>query len=551
MRDTLRTHAPALAAFLLLVLVAAGFATTLRAEVQLATTGVGVLPAVAIDLPHPDQDSDGDTFGNNVDVWFGDLELVLDARRLRTGTGSNALPYLVVGTEDDQWRLGAGREREWRHVMDYDSLGREPGAPGWSTTVLRTGAWWVNEPMAGAERALFRGNVLDADTVPPGTTWPQRFHINVRDDRPVVSVRVELWDAEPKPDRLLGGWDILFDVLAESWVADGRPVAQSEQGWLGSAFGGAAGVEVSLRAQSALPPEEQEALARRWAPIMLFSEGERFYPTNGEALAQFHGFVKRKPDYRTWSSNFNNGRDAYRLLLADFTGDRRVDHEDAALMTDVLRAGDAAHDTVYAHVTQTTNDKIIIQYWFIYFYNFVRDESGQDVPRLAHNGDREFIQLRFDSLADARNGTPSQVAYSQHYRGIRINDARPGAPPFVFHAHHPTVYVARGSHASFPAPGDDSALRPGYVGFGDVFDGRGEHWSPEDYELQVLGTQTWHAGYLWGPVTRFNRDLGTSGRPILQHDFRYPFIDPLYWGNSLDLVAADRLYDLYGREPTG
>jgi hypothetical protein len=264
----------------------------------------------------------------------------------------------------------------------------------------------------------------------------------------------------------------------------------------------------------------------------------------GVTLQQFHGFARVEGDWRTWMREFNNGRDAYILFLADFNGDRITNHHDAGIMIDLLRAGGLGERTVYAHVHNTTADKLVIQYWFLYAYNFVQDESGDDIDLLAHSGDREFVQLTFASLADAMAGRPESVSYSQHYKGVVIPDPGPGTAPFF--GAHPDVYVAKGSHASYPVPGDDRRFRPAFAGFGDVFDGRGETWIPGNYTIEVLSAQPWHQGYLWGPITRHSRDLGTTTKPLLQHTFRYPFIDPLNWQARLSGMDADQLTDAYG-----
>lgn len=542
MREAARVHAPTFTAFLLMVAVAASIGATLHASLGAAGGSPVSGPATPIVLPPPDQDADGDSYGDDVDRYDGDAEVVLHVDRLRLQ--GDVAPYLVVGTQDDHWRTGAGAELEWRHVVDYDPLGAQPGSGTWKERSLRTGAWWVSEPMEGERIAMARTGRLD-ESPPDGVTWPQRFHVNVRDDRAAVQLEVAVWDAASKPDRLVGRWELSVDPEA-GWRSGEngtlRPLDQRIN--LTTTPGGSEGITVRVAWQAALDAGTRQELADRWAPALRFDSGGRFFPTNGSLLGRFHGFWVRDPDLRTWQTGFNNGRDAYRLLLADFTGDGGVDHRDAAVMTDVLREGGAA-DHLYANVVETTNGRVVVQYWLLYFYNFVPDETGQDIPELAHRGDREFMQLTFASLDDARNGFPTTVAYSQHYRGIRIDDVRPGTPPFHLHDRNPAIYPALGSHASYPVAGDDQALRRAYAGFGDRFDGQGEAWDPDEYDVEVLGSQEWHQGYKWGPFTRHARDMGTALRPLQQHTFRYPFTDPLYWQAGLEVLEAGELEDVY------
>lgn len=539
MREAFRAHAPGLAAFMVMILIAATMAASIDAGGSAQTAGTG-LPTEPIRLPGPGQDADGDSYADDVDVWDGDLTLRivlsrLDAPQVRA-------PYFVIGTQDDQWRTGAGRALEWTHIVDHDALGRDPGSPAWTRDVLRTGTWVYSVPMEDSAKAIAETGVLAPDDVPRGTEWPQSFHVNVRDDAPRVTATAELYDAERDPDRLAATWSVEVDIPNATWrMGDGEAA-------VGSSIQHE-GLEATLETVSAISPGTQAEVAARWAPAVHFASGERFFPTAGEALAQFHGFARREADerdYRTWTTSFNNGRDGYVLLLADFNGDRRVDHEDARLMTDILRAGGVAPDRVYAHVANATGDRVVVQYWFLYMYNFVRGETGEGIELLAHAGDREFIQLTFDSLEDARTGRPASVAYSQHYKGIRVLEPPAGVAPFSRNDTHIDVYSAVGSHASYPAPGDDRRFRPAFRNWGDTFDGRNGTWEPGDYEMELLGGQAWHQGHLWGPVTRHSRDLGTATKPLLQHTFRYPFQDPVAWERVLQVLDAQDIEDTYG-----
>ncbi|MGB0652857.1 MAG: hypothetical protein ACPGQL_06615 [Thermoplasmatota archaeon] len=512
MREALREHASVVAAVLVLLLVGASVAWAMGPP---PAPPHALLPfgGEPIELPLPWQDADGDTYADWGDLTSGDRILWLNLTWREPPAGG----YLLVGTQDDHGRTGAGRELAWPHIVDPDPLGRDPGSRGWLDDVVRTGHWQV---------------VRQEE---PSDAWAVAVPLNVREDNATLHVDLEARDSAGRPDPVLGEWAVTFNLETGRWhwgEADtARQVPAGEVQELG--IGLAATVEPALR----LATDVRTEVAQRWAPTLRFDEGEALFPTRGESLHRFHGFADREPDLRTWTRSFNNGRDGYNLVVADFNGDRDVDHEDVALLTDVLRAGDPEADTVYAEVAWARDGRIVVQYWFLYHYNFVSDQRGRDVEALAHSGDREFIQLTFEDLEAARSGeAPLTVSYSQHYGGVRI----PGTTAA------PDVYVARGSHASYPAPGDDRRLRTGLAGFGDVFGGGGETWTPDDYTLELLGNQTWHAGYLWGPLTRHSRDLGTSFQPLLQHGFRYPFQDPLTWQAALPERDLERLAELYG-----
>lgn len=508
------------------MLLALLMGVTLQAAIPDQAPAIAALPRAPIDLPSAD--ADRDTYGDDVDLVAGDAMIRIQIDALQA---PGAQPYIVVGTQDDHWRLGRGAELKWPHIVDMDPLGHDVGSPTWAKQSIRTGAWWMSLPADGASKSIGH-DVLEPATQIPGVEWPQTFWVNVRDDRPVATIDLSLWNARPDPDRRLGAWKLDVDIRDAS--VDGLG-----DGWLDDLL------HIEVTATTDLAMETKQDLADRWAPTIRFAEGERFFPLPGDIMERFHGIASREPDHRTWTRDFNNARDTYLLYLADFNGDRITNHEDAAVMVDLLRAGGQAPPTIYSHVTQTTGDHVVIQYWLLYAYNYVQDTGGEDVQFLAHNGDRELVQLRFASLEDALAGRPIDLTYSQHYKGIRFPDPGPGTAPFTNETHF-DIYVARGSHASYPLPGDDRRLRPAFAGYGDRFDGLGEVWTPGNYTVEILSDQSFHAGYLWGPITRHHRDLGSAGKPLLQHTFRYPFLDPMLWQHNRPFSEADGLAALYG-----
>lgn len=545
MREWLRFHSPTVGAFLALSVVAGALSLAMPVPTA-AREGGSPLPATAIPLPGPGEDADHDSYADAVDLADGDLQVAVRLMALEV-PGRDPEPYVLLGTQDDQWRTGQGAELEWTHVVDPDSLGRRAGSLAWQDDVLRTGAWWMSRPGVDQDIA-----VAEAGRIGPaggaGAHWPQTMWANVRDDRPVVALDVELRDAAQRPHAVRGDWRIEVDVgqaRARAGGGDWVPMPANL-----SLEDGAARLSVQVSTSGGPPRATLEQVARRWAPTLRLDSEEAFLPVKGDLLERFHGFTRRGPgqaDLRTWDFAFNAGRDGYRLFLADFDGDGSTGHSDARVMADLLRGGELGAPTVYAHVAATTDDQVVVQFWFLYFYNFVLDDAGKDVDKLRHKGDREFVQLTFDGWEAAINGTPSAVAFSQHYEGLLVEGLAPGEAPF--HQGGLSVYVARGSHATYPSAGDDRRLRSSLTALFDRFDGLGDALDPGNYTLELLGDQAWHAGYKWGPHTRYTRDLGISARPFLQHDFRYPFTDPLWWQASLHHVEPDDLEGMYGRAP--
>jgi hypothetical protein len=536
MRDRLRQHFPTVAAFLAVLGVAASVSLLAGTPTGLAYAGGPVVPREPIDLPATADDADLDSYADGVDVVAGNLLLSVELVALDAGS---AHPYVLVGTQDDHMRTGKGAELEWTHVVDHDPLGRRAGSPGWQADAIRTGTWVTSRPGEGLGRAVAETGVLGGE-VPQGAAWPQTMLVDVRDDRTAFTLDVEVWDVRGSPDRLVGAWPVTVDLGNATWMAasGGQATMLGAQGDLetdGSVL--RIVVDRTLDVNATL----QDTLAQQWAPAIHFSEGERFFPVPGDALLRFNGFYVQAPDLRTWDLNFNNGRDTYRLLLADVDGDRLVDHTDAAILTGFVAAGDLGRPTVYAHVMRSGAEGIVVQYWFVYFYDYVLGEEDRGIAFLAHAGDRELLQLRFRDAEAALNGTPDSAVFGHHYAGLRISDPKglgidgPGWD----------LFVAQGSHAMYPVAGDDHRVRPTLVGYADLFDGKGDTWAPGNYTVEVLAGQPWHAGTLWGPVTRYSRDLGTSTRPLLNHDFRYPYSDPLFWEFGLPSTSSDRAKALF------
>lgn len=534
MRDRLRQHFPTVASFLGVLGVAAAVSLLAGSPAGLAYAGGPVTPRVPLDLPGPD--GDGDSYADAVDLTDGNLLVAIDLVALHAATATR--PYFLAGTQDDHARTGAGAELEWRHVVDHDPLGRRAGSPGWQEDALRTGIWVSSEPGADQTRAVAETGVLGADP-PADAAWPQTLLVDVRDDRSTVAITLEAWDAGGRPDVLIGRWNLHVNLADAAWTADGgEPLAFGAEADLAQ---GDNVLRIALNRTLDLSMATQAELAAHWAPTLRFAEGERFFPVPGAALQRFHGFYVQPPDLRTWDQRFNNGRDTYRLLLGDFDGNRRVDHDDAAILTDVLASGELGRPTIHAHAMRAGADGIVLQFWLFYFYDFVLGEDERGIPSLAHSGDRELVQMRFADLGQARNGTPLSVTFGHHYGGLRITD--PVELGIV--AAGWNLYIAQGSHAMYPVAGDDRRIRPAFVGYADVFDGTGVTWTPGNYTIEVLGGQAWNAGTLWGPVTRYSRDLGTSTRPLLNHDFRYPYTDPLLWDAGLPESTAEAARALF------
>jgi hypothetical protein len=156
-----------------------------------------------------------------------------------------------------------------------------------------------------------------------------------------------------------------------------------------------------------------------------------------------------------------------------------------------LHAESGLANCVYGHVATGSDERTWLAYWCFYFYNDF-NLLGPFLHAGDHEGDWEMIQLRLDPASE----TPDLAVFAQHthaeerpWTGVQREGDRP------------VVYPARGSHASYFAPGTHWT--------GAWFDhADGTHPGPP-LRLHVLGEgdgwATW-PGY-WGGTVKAADDL--------------------------------------------
>ncbi len=186
-------------------------------------------------------------------------------------------------------------------------------------------------------------------------------------------------------------------------------------------------------------------------------------------------------------------RDGTRAARSDFLD--AVGRDYVGQAREMHRAPHA--DRVYGHVARDADGLRYLQYWLFYLFN-----NKAFLGFGLHEGDWEMVQIKLNA-----EGAPETMAFAQHAHGQRcawrLVEKRGGRP---------IVYVARGSHASFPRPGRHDAPV-----IDDVADGRGRELSPT---LEVLsdGSPAW-VGWSgrWGSTKARNRLESNSPRGPAQH----------------------------------
>jgi len=168
--------------------------------------------------------------------------------------------------------------------------------------------------------------------------------------------------------------------------------------------------------------------------------------------------------------------------------------------------------TVYWRIArQASTGTTAIEYWFLYLYNDFADK---------HEADWEGVTVF------VKDGSPIGSAYSQH-QGRSWT-----AWPATATDDHPSVYVAAGSHADYPAPGSYrvkvcftiSVKRCTTVSQRDNARGDGATFTSSDYDLVSLGgtgfTGSWGSGnYVLGIGLTRDRIVD----PRRRSDYSNPF----------------------------
>jgi Vacuolar protein sorting-associated protein 62 len=244
------------------------------------------------------------------------------------------------------------------------------------------------------------------------------------------------------------------------------------QHWLGN-------VEVRTKAAfSEVPEPEAGRLAETFRPWLKFDSQEQWRPL---AIAQLfderingqpaHQFCWRPPAEPSCTPIY--GEQQFDQLVAgagslgsssyiDLAGSKLADYHGPDECGDLLDCGTGPSSAIYYHVTES-NDRFYIDYWwFLRFNHFYRsDPSLSCKSPLAqknsicdeHEGDWEGV------TAVTAPGDPARldyVVYAAHKGTFRYAASEIGMEDGT----RPVVYVARGSHASYPKPCSSDCSQP-------------------------------------------------------------------------------------------
>ena len=213
-----------------------------------------------------------------------------------------------------------------------------------------------------------------------------------------------------------------------------------------------------------------QRIAERFAPVLLFEEGEQFFPVPVELMIRNSTLhytqngqerAKAPGTYGLADLISYNGQEAYLDLADEEHGSKGTGER-----------------VVYARVVEPagTGGGTLVQYWFFYLFN----ATGEALS--SHEGDWESVQLWFADVAreDMHEAlVPTWMGYAAHEGGWALSqdlESCSGTDALLW----PSVYVARNRHASYveslygwPSL-DKSKLQ---WTSGDQFHGNGQVWA--------------------------------------------------------------------------
>ncbi|MBN1527541.1 MAG: hypothetical protein JW895_00650 [Thermoleophilaceae bacterium] len=338
---------------------------------------------------------------------------------------------------------------------------------------------------SGWRVSTWRGQVGEGDRIRWGPEGPPPVVPREDTDRVLLLVPTAA-PADDEVERWLGLADRVASTFTPTYAL--LPSAEAERlaAWRGALKGHAPGArrggavargsgtatELALRLAVLSPDSDSDlALAVRHRPALFFDRGEPYpVPLNVDGLMA-SGKLRLCEQGQAVEAACTAVDDA--ADLRNGATHLRFDPDDLAALTDA--------STIYVHVTRAGNDhpnSIYLDYWWYFPHNPAGAGGGAlcgagfvvaGITCFDHQSDWEGVTVVLD--ADSPSGTPTAVTYAQHGRvtrytwpalerlwddGDRVNFGRgvdTGARPLVF--------VARGTHASYPTSCEDERCEVG------------------------------------------------------------------------------------------
>ncbi|MEW6104505.1 MAG: triple tyrosine motif-containing protein, partial [bacterium] len=248
-------------------------------------------------------------------------------------------------------------------------------------------------------------------------------------------------------------------------------------------------------------------LLAKYAPILSFNKGETYFPTRAEEI------VGPNSTLVIIEGDVLNIKNGYIDINDEYIEKQRGKFPEPPL--------------VYGRI-EPDGDKTYLQYWFFYIYN---DWANK------HEGDWEMITIELEK------DEPTRIVYTRHdlldekkdWDDAKVLEWKELKDGINKVGNHPIVYVARGSHASYPESG-----KTFIPGFGDdLHSGDGSIFIPHTYQLPLINEPSKHwewikiKGLKWGNQTGVTGSNGPSS-PVAKGD---KWDNPKKWLNSIFLLS--------------
>jgi len=241
--------------------------------------------------------------------------------------------------------------------------------------------------------------------------------------------------------------------------------------------------------------DKKQELIEKYAPVLHFTQDEKFYPSSVESFFEHAVLVRRYP-FLICDKAYPNGiKEAMKMSTGSDTYIklRRNLFEDIAEI--YTRARKGYKNTVYARAVQTwDNDQVvyIVQYWFFYWASLL---GSTDI--VFHECDWEMVMIYFD-----QEMKPVKAGYSQHFYGEVRNWQQ-----IETDENRPLVYISFGGHTSHFNPGTHTAYYDNTrtIALGYDYCAADKKWeAKKDYDIVIIEDgDDWveYKGY-WGiPIT--------------------------------------------------
>jgi len=242
-------------------------------------------------------------------------------------------------------------------------------------------------------------------------------------------------------------------------------------------------VDASIKTRQAVSSVDRKRLSRelaeKYAPYVIFSDGEKFFPCSVDWFIKRSRLVKVEEHESTLGPLITGAAKVKELVPFGKVTEQdliKPKWNDREVVLDLMGnretykgmplVDNASPAPVYCRVIYDGPNKVILQYWFVYAYNgpFSPVSIAGHGPFGIHEGDCEGIgvflqkvdnQWRIASIYLARHGRERgellEMTSEEKSKEAERKEGNP-TPLEFYEGTHPIIYAAKFGHASYPTP---------------------------------------------------------------------------------------------------